>query len=227
MSYQISRYKEPISICTPSPKTIASAFFLAPSLLMSCLSLSFPPPKKAWKIVTSKLQRKLPKLHTPRPVYKLPKAEVLTAASSGANEPVIVVKQTRRRHRQRPRRVHAPGIFNVRHQVFKKQQAHMFVDKLFKEPLEGILEHRCLDTLPVRYMPSPNSIATIDCSAPEAGKNDEDRGESGAKTCEADDMWESVGLASPLTHRIDERAEEFISSFRAEMERQERVARSL
>ncbi|KAF7847697.1 hypothetical protein BT93_B0949 [Corymbia citriodora subsp. variegata] len=196
---------------------------------MSCLSLRLPPPKKAWKILTSKLQRKLHKLPRPRPVYKLPKAEVLTAASSGADEPVIVVKQPRRRRpRQRPQRVHASsGIFNVRGHVFKKQQAHVLVDRLFKEPPEGILEHRCLGTLPVKYMPSPNSIATMDRSAPEAGKNDEDRSGSNAKTCEADDMWESVALASPLTHRIDERAEEFISKFRAEMERQERVARSL
>ncbi|XP_030456542.1 uncharacterized protein LOC115677510 [Syzygium oleosum] len=195
---------------------------------MSCLSLGLPPPKKAWKILTSKLQRKLPKLHRPRPVYKLPKAELLAAASSGADEPVFVVKQPRRQNRQRPQRVQASSIFNVRRRVFKRQQAHVFVDKLFKEPLEGILEHHCLDTLSVKYMPSPKSnIATIDRSAPEAGKNDEDHDGSDAKTCEADDMWESVGLASPLTHRIDERAEEFISKFRAEMERQEMVARSL
>lgn len=103
----------------------------------------------------------------------------------------------------------------------------MFVDRLFKQPLEGIIEHHCLDPLPVKYMPSPQSITTIDRSALVAGKNDEDHDGSDAKMCEADDMWESVGLASPLTHRIDERAEEFISKFRAEMERQEMVARSL
>ncbi|XP_030515087.2 uncharacterized protein LOC115728823 [Rhodamnia argentea] len=194
---------------------------------MSCLSLRLPPPKKAWKILTSKLQRKLPKLRRPRPVYKLPKTQVLAAAPSGAEESVFVVKQPGRQHRQRPRRVHSSVVFNVRRHVFKKQQAHVFVDKLFKEPLEGIIEHHCLDTLPVKYMPSPKSLAAIDRSALEAGMSDGDHDGSDAKTCEADDMWESVGLASPLTHRIDERAEEFISKFRAEMERQEMVARSL
>ncbi|XAR58642.1 hypothetical protein NMG60_11014118 [Bertholletia excelsa] len=37
----------------------------------------------------------------------------------------------------------------------------------------------------------------------------------------ADEMWESLGLASPLMHGINERAEEFISRIRAEMRLQE------
>ncbi|CAH9093728.1 unnamed protein product [Cuscuta europaea] len=37
---------------------------------------------------------------------------------------------------------------------------------------------------------------------------------------EADDMWEAVVLAEPEMHRIDERAEEFISRFHAEIKRQ-------
>lgn len=39
-----------------------------------------------------------------------------------------------------------------------------------------------------------------------------------------DDMWESVALGSPQTKGIDERAEEFIARFRAEMEMQEALA---
>lgn len=47
------------------------------------------------------------------------------------------------------------------------------------------------------------------------------------KPLSADDMWESVGLASPLMRGVNERAEEFIARFRAEMEVQEMLARNL
>ncbi|CAH9075488.1 unnamed protein product [Cuscuta epithymum] len=40
------------------------------------------------------------------------------------------------------------------------------------------------------------------------------------RPAEADDMWEAVVLAEPEMHRIDERAEEFISRFHAEIKRQ-------
>lgn len=43
----------------------------------------------------------------------------------------------------------------------------------------------------------------------------------------ADDMWESLGLASPLMQGINERAEEFITRIRAEMQLQEIIARRL
>jgi len=43
----------------------------------------------------------------------------------------------------------------------------------------------------------------------------------------ADDMWESLGLASPLMQGIDERAEEFITRIRAEMQLQEMIAHRL
>ncbi|KAK3193557.1 hypothetical protein Dsin_024867 [Dipteronia sinensis] len=42
-----------------------------------------------------------------------------------------------------------------------------------------------------------------------------------------DDMWEALGLASPQMNGIDQRAEDFIRSFRAELLRQEMIARRL
>ncbi|KAF7119464.1 hypothetical protein RHSIM_Rhsim13G0034900 [Rhododendron simsii] len=44
---------------------------------------------------------------------------------------------------------------------------------------------------------------------------------------DADGMWESLALASPLMHGIDERAEEFIARIRGEMQLQEMMARRL
>lgn len=43
----------------------------------------------------------------------------------------------------------------------------------------------------------------------------------------ADDMWESLQVASPLMYGIDERADEFIARIKAEMQLQEMMARRL
>lgn len=51
--------------------------------------------------------------------------------------------------------------------------------------------------------------------------------EKASATSAADDMWESLALASPQMNGIDQRAEEFIQSFRAEMELQEIMASRL
>jgi hypothetical protein len=40
-------------------------------------------------------------------------------------------------------------------------------------------------------------------------------------------MWESLGFASPQMQGIDERAEQFILTFRAEMEIQETITCNL
>lgn len=51
--------------------------------------------------------------------------------------------------------------------------------------------------------------------------------EGNDKISAADDMWESLALASPLMHGINERAEEFITRIRGEMQLQEMMARRL
>lgn len=43
----------------------------------------------------------------------------------------------------------------------------------------------------------------------------------------ADDVWESMVVASPQMHEINERAEAFIARFRADMRQQEILARRL
>lgn len=58
-------------------------------------------------------------------------------------------------------------------------------------------------------------------SQPAATENRESEGVTGT----ADEMWESLGFASPQMHGIDKRAEEFIARFRAEMKDQEKLAR--
>ena len=55
------------------------------------------------------------------------------------------------------------------------------------------------------------------------GRHDRDRTEPDA----GDVAWEAMGFASPLMRGIDERAEQFIARFRADMEVQEMLARGL
>lgn len=54
----------------------------------------------------------------------------------------------------------------------------------------------------------------------ESGKEEE-------TSVDADDAWEAMVVASPQMHEINERAEEFIARFRAQMRQQEILARRL
>ena len=98
---------------------------------------------------------------------------------------------------------------STRHQVLHKSHAPVYVDKLFKET--NVLAQQLQNTMPPK---SPGS-------SKEAGNGAE-------RACAAaDDMWEAMGFASPQMHGIDERAEQFIAKFRAEMEVQEMLAGDL
>lgn len=53
------------------------------------------------------------------------------------------------------------------------------------------------------------------------------RSESRSEAVDADDVWESMELASPQMNEINQRADEFIARFRAQMNHQEMLARRL
>ncbi|KAF2320402.1 hypothetical protein GH714_027409 [Hevea brasiliensis] len=82
------------------------------------------------------------------------------------------------------------------------------------------LSAKCQDYEVLGQPPGGDSIKEAEASRPEDGKGDE-------RAIAADDMWESLGFASPQMRGIDERAEQFITSFRSEMEVQEMIARGL
>lgn len=63
-------------------------------------------------------------------------------------------------------------------------------------------------------------------SSSSANKDEEDIGVI-ADQDSADSIWESMALASPQSNRINERADEFIARFRADMLLQEKLARRL
>lgn len=90
------------------------------------------------------------------------------------------------------------------------------MDELFKDPISKEGEHLHLPPAAkmIKLTTNQPTAAAGASSLREGGKCSGDR-----KTSTADEMWESVGLASPMMYGIDERAEEFIARFRAELAR--------
>ncbi|PON81733.1 hypothetical protein TorRG33x02_224490 [Trema orientale] len=183
---------------------------------MSCLSLRLPTAKRAWwKSLTSKIQSKLHKLHKPKAItkhrnHRVPYKSKITKRS------FLVETRKRRRfvHTLKP----SSPAFRVLKCTTSSSTAPVYVDKLFKEPISTKVE-------PLHTLPPPKTLVKVDQRASAAAEPGTSKEAGNGVTAAADDMWESMGFASPQMHGIDERAEEFIAKFRAEMEVQERLAR--
>ncbi|KAB1200936.1 hypothetical protein CJ030_MR0G005872 [Morella rubra] len=175
---------------------------------MSCLSLKLPPAPKVWKSFTSRLQSKLHKLHMSKAIKK-PRNRVKKSTGGGGAWPSLLIDQ---RLKRRKRHVHAHRAHPLREYFFEKKTAPVFVDKLFKGPVAELVAEPC--------PPKGKNFKLLDQPAAV-----QESGGLAEKTFSADDLWESLGLASPQMRGVDERAEEFITRFRAEMEVQEMLAR--
>ncbi|ONH93290.1 hypothetical protein PRUPE_8G223700 [Prunus persica] len=182
---------------------------------MSCLRLRLPPAGRAWKSFTSKLQSKL---HKPKGIKKpRNRVKAITAAAASSSSSACASARLRpykflQLRFKRRRRLALRFRYNRPQLLQNRSTAHVFVDKLFKEPAV---------TVPVeRSQPPVEKCKQAAAAATTA------TGSGGERACAtADDMWESLGFASPLMHGIDERAEEFIARFRKEMDVQEKLAR--
>ena len=188
---------------------------------MYCLSLRLPPAKKAWKRFTSKLQTRLHKLHKSKAIKK-PKKNRLQTAASKTTRPSLFLGQRLQRKSRRRRAL--PFGYQRYYVSNDKAAALVYIDKLSKEaPVTELVGriHQQPEKSDVQWEKNVKFIDEVAAAAEaEAGTSKE--GEN-----QGDDMWESIGLASPMLHGIDARAEEFIASFRAELERQEIMARNL
>lgn len=113
--------------------------------------------------------------------------------------------------------------YKPRHRPQKKISAPVYIDQLFIEPVLALNQ------------PLATTAAGAEKQAPVLKKGkviDRDQAAAGTskgdgKSHTADDMWESLVLASPQMNGINERAEEFISRFHAEMQVQEMLDRHL
>ncbi|XVF72000.1 hypothetical protein PTKIN_Ptkin12aG0086000 [Pterospermum kingtungense] len=191
---------------------------------MSCLSIRLPTAKKVWKSFTSKLQTRLHKLHKSKAIKKPKNINRLQTAASKTTRPSLLLGQRLQRNRCRRR---ALPFGYQRYYVSKnKAAAPVYVDKLFVEAHVADLVGYNIPHQPSEK--TEKNVKLIDqpaAAGAEAGTSKE--GDKKSSACVGDGRGESIGLASPILHGIDARAEEFIASFRAEMERQEIIARNL
>ncbi|CAA0816827.1 Unknown protein [Striga hermonthica] len=180
------------------------------------------PPKKFWKLFKTNLPLKLQnRLNRSKATkkntntlssYKATKKKKLGLLPSLSIQPKKFKKNPKRHHSLVGPRTKPPPVF---------------VDQLFIEPV-CIVKRR--DHVPIVEKQEFSSKET-----PSSTSNT-DKGEVVELSLveehhhcviSADDMWESVGVDSAQMHGINEKADEFISRFRAEMRRQEMLARRL
>ncbi|KAH7577672.1 hypothetical protein ACOSP7_001345 [Xanthoceras sorbifolium] len=164
---------------------------------MSYLNLRLPPVRKAWKKFTSKLQSKLRKLNKSKAIKK-PRKRPSSA--------LLIDQRIQRKPSNK-----AISFCNHRRYGLKKKAAAVYIDRLFKEPIPEVIAKN------VEWMDEREGGAA-------AGTSTEEKSTS---VGEGDNMWEALGLTSPHMNEIDQRAEDFIRKFRADMRHQEMIARSL
>lgn len=212
---------------------------------MSCLSIRLPTAKKVWKSFTSKLQTRLHKLHNSKAIIKKQPNNTINhrlhtaAAASKTIRPSLFLGQRLQRNRRKHRRALPFGyqryyLPSSKNKLKGAAAAPVYIDKLFKEAQVAELVGYSYINPQQQQQPSEKKseknivklILDEAASVAEAGDHKTSSNHVGD-----DHMGEStIGLASPsspILHGIDARAEEFIASFRAEMERQEIIARNL
>lgn len=207
------------NLCYKAPFSTLSLATSFSSSLMNCLNLRLPPARKAWKTFTSKIQSKLHKLNKRKAIRKSRNCLKLktTSTTSRAARPYKFHELRFQRKRCLVQTTKHLRLLHEQRSTFNKYPDPVYVDKLFRGPVSELTE--------VRFPPKTNNIKRSNdqpAAVPVAGTS-----KGTGRTLQGDDMWESMGFASPQMHGIDERAEEFITMFRAQMEVQEMLASDL
>lgn len=99
----------------------------------------------------------------------------------------------------------------------------MFVDKLYYREGDA-LQSSGVEKL-FNFVDKSTAVSEGAGTSNSVGPREEEHGRRYSCSMGADDMWESLAMASPHMHEIDDRAEEFITKFRAEMLHQESMAK--
>ncbi|CAI9781267.1 unnamed protein product [Fraxinus pennsylvanica] len=174
------------------------------------------PPRKVWKVLTSKFQLRLHKSKAIKKQKTRPRK---------ASKKLSWLKPTFSIQRKKFKRKKPATLGYQCHSLCHLQQitTPVYVDKLFIEPVSVFKEQEVDES-------SENKEKCSSSSLKKSGVSDYNQ-KSNNLTEEdkhtADDMWESLVLASPQMEGINERAEEFIAKFRADMQQQEILARRL
>ncbi|KAL3531232.1 hypothetical protein ACH5RR_010554 [Cinchona calisaya] len=201
---------------------------------MSYLNLKkLLPARKAWRAFTIKVQTKLHKLH-PSKTIKKPKNKKQKRTSkkiswwpSFSIQPRVQCKRRIKSHTH----THS-STYPSYH--FQKRPSAVYIDQLFIEPAVSVAKEHlqqpvnsaiCRPSTSTVKKPEPEVVDRRRKMAKEGTSKEE--GKLNDSMHSADEMWESLVLASPQMNGINERAEEFIARFRAEMLLQERLAHHL
>ena len=161
--------------------------------------------RKAWRLFTAKLQTKLILRRSNKSIKK--NRQHLNISTS---KPLFWSALSLHSRFKRKRRITKPT--HPQRYPLQKRPTPVYINQLFKEP-ESTLTKECLQPA-AKKVDGNNRI------------NRTSRGSTAAAAA-ADDMWESLALASPQMYGINERAEEFITRFRAQMHSQESLAHHL
>ncbi|KAF7120609.1 hypothetical protein RHSIM_Rhsim13G0035000 [Rhododendron simsii] len=198
---------------------------------MSFLNLvkRLQPAKKAWKIFTTKLHTKLlHKLNRSKSMKKPVKR--LKPTTKAVPWPALALKP---RFKHRRHAIQSTRIFRSYHR--RKRPPPVHIDHPFIEPPASAGEHLQPPRTVASHMgevrekrSQQKREAKLPCRfADDVCGTSKEVVEGNDMISDADGMWESLALASPLMHGIDERAEEFITRIRGEMQLQEMMARRL
>ncbi|XP_057483275.1 uncharacterized protein LOC130770012 [Actinidia eriantha] len=197
---------------------------------MPCLNMGkrLQPAKKAWKNFTRKLHSELHKLNRSKTIKEPTKQ--LKPTSTAVPWPSFAFQPRLQRRRRTIQTTHILHRYHL-----QKRPPPVYIDQLLIEPVSVVAEHN----QPPGPVAIQKGVVKEKTSSTEEAKLTDQMVDDGPGTNEevgeaqemmsaaADDMWESIGLASPVMHGIDERAEEFITRIRAEMQLQETMARRL
>ncbi|KAK6120034.1 hypothetical protein DH2020_046164 [Rehmannia glutinosa] len=123
----------------------------------------------------------------------------------------------------KPKHHHTLVHHRNRNHYLPKRPNPVFVDQLFVEPVSVMKESVRAPAVAMEESTSKEKIGVADRENRRPGSSKE----AESVNIAADDMWESMMMASPQMHGINERAEDFIARFRAEMRHQEMMARRL
>ncbi|KAK1375775.1 hypothetical protein POM88_031968 [Heracleum sosnowskyi] len=182
--------------------------------------------RKSWRVFAKKIKTNLHKLHMSKVIKKPKTKNRLKAKTKPAFWPALSsfpYYRQRGRGTSRVRRVWSDN----RYRLQKRIPPPVYIDQLFVNKEES--SRATSDNQIQKISPHTGKTKLIDeqVSAESVTSSWQDNVKERKKIPNGDDMWESLVLASPQMYGINERAEEFIARFRAEMRKQEKSASHL
>nr|XP_004247522.1 uncharacterized protein LOC101252628 [Solanum lycopersicum] len=188
---------------------------------MYCLNLRrvLLPTQKMWKFFSTKLQINFHKVLNRSKVIKKAKNPNPLCIKKLAPSLVFRVqfKTKRSNNKFKYKSKFRPTL------KFHKKSAPVYIDQLFIENIsDSVVKNNFGQTSMITTKKKEHKQVCI--TETEQGEIiHEGESSSSSSSVTNDEMWESLTLASPQLHCINERAEEFIAKFRADMLRQENM----